>query len=132
MNRLTSQVINKFNNVEDNRIIEFVDAITNDIKNKNIAVTEYLKCILSMLVVQLGLYFKAIDQINKEDKVSSTDDYKRVAKSPAISVAEKAHDKILELMDKISLSPLAEAKIKKLSSNDSETSAQELLDDLIS
>lgn len=132
MNKLTSEILNKIQNVEDERVIEFMDHITKDIKERKIAVTEYLKVILSMLVTQFVLYIKAVDQISKEDKVSSTDDYKRVAKSPAIAVADKAHDKILELLDKISLSPLAEAKVKKLNKDDAETSAQELLDDLIS
>ena len=59
MNRLTSQVINTVNEVTDVRVINFMDAVTTDIKERKIKVTEYLKCILSMLVVQLVLYFKA-------------------------------------------------------------------------
>lgn len=130
MNRLTSEIINKIQTVDDPRVIDFMDKITTDIKNRKIAVTEYLKVILSMLVTQFVLYIKAVDQINKEETVSSTDDYKRVAKSPAIAVAEKAHDKIVELLDKISLSPLAEAKVKKLNKDD-DTDAKELLEELI-
>ena len=130
MNKLTSEIINKIQTVDDQRVIDFMDSITTDIKERKIKVTEYLKVILSMLVTQFVLYIKAVDQINKESKVSSTDDYKRAAKSPAISVAQKAHDKIVELLDRISLSPLSEAKIKKLNSND-EADAQKLLDDLI-
>ena len=130
MNKLTSEIINKIQKVDDERVIDFMDNITTDIKNRKIAVTEYLKVILSMLVTQFVLYIKAVDQINKEEKVSSTDDYKRVAKSPAISVAEKAHDKIVELLDKISLSPLAEAKVKKLNKDD-DADAKDLLEDLM-
>lgn len=130
MNRLTSQVLNKFHNVEDQRVIDFIDAVTNDVRDKKIAVTEYLKTILSMLVVQLTLYFKAVDQIYDAEKVSSKDVYDRKSKAPEISVLNKAHDKILELMDKISLSPLAEAKVKKLNKDD-DADAKDLLDDLI-
>ena len=131
MNKLTSEIINNIQKVDDQRVIDFMDKITTDIKQRKIAVTEYLKVILSMLVTQFVLYIKAVDQINKEETVSSTDDYKRVAKSPAISVAEKAHDKIVELLDKISLSPLAEAKVKKLNKDD-DLDAKDLLNDLIS
>ena len=130
MNKLTSEIINKIQNVDDKRVIDFMDDITTDIKNRNIKVTEYLKVMLSMLVTQFILYIKAVDQINKESSVTSTDDYKRVAKSPAISVAQKAHDKIVELLDRISLSPLSEAKIKKLNKSDDQDSS-ELLDKLI-
>lgn len=130
MNKLTAEIINKIQTVDDERVIDFIDDITTDIKNRKIKVTEYLKVMLSMLVTQFVLYVKAVDQINKESSVSSTDDYKRAAKSPAIAVAQKAHDKIVELLDRISLSPLSEAKIKKLNSSEEE-SAQEILNELV-
>ena len=131
MNNLTKEVINRVNEVTDQRVIDFIDAVTNDVKKKKIDQTEYLKCILSMLVVQLVLYFKAADQIFEGDKVSSKDVYERKAKAPEIAVMQKANDKILELMDKISLSPLSAAKVKKLTKNDDDVDAQELLDELI-
>lgn len=130
MNRLTSQVINKINKVDDERVIDFIDSVTNDIKTRKIEVTEYLKVILQMLVAQLVLYFKSADEVFKNNALSSTDDYKRKSKAPEIAVMEKSHDKILELLDKIALSPLSSAKVKKLSKDD-DLDAKELLDELV-
>ena len=67
-----------------------------------------------MILSQLVLYFKSLDEINTEDQVSSTDSYSRKAKMPAISVMQKAHDQILVLLDKILASPTALAKVSKL------------------
>ena len=71
------------------------------------------------------------DNIFAKNEVSSEDSYKRKAKAPEISIMQKSHDQILNLLDKISLSPLSSAKIKKLTSNNDDESAQEYLDALI-
>ena len=84
-----------------------------------------------MLASQLVIYYKALDAIFGKDDVSTTDLYDRKAKAPEISILQKAHDQILALLDKLSLSPIVKAKLKKLNSSD-EATAEQLLNDLIS
>lgn len=90
----------------------------------------YTKIILTMLVPQLLLYFRALDEINTSTKLSTSDAYARTAKSPEIQVLQKCNDQILNLLDKLCLSPMERAKIKRLSKDENED-AKKLLDELI-
>lgn len=127
--KLQEEIISNFGNL-DSRVESFLKKTITDINTKGIKVTDYTKMILELLVVQLVLYYKAFDEINEDTSVSSEDSYNRKAKSPAISIMQKANDQILVLLDKIALSPLSSAKVKKLNKND-EDDAQELLEALI-
>lgn len=127
--KLQEEIISNFGNL-DSRVESFLKKTITDINTKGIKVTDYTKMILELLVVQLVLYYKAFDEINEDTSVSSEDSYNRKAKSPAISIMQKANDQILVLLDKITLSPLSSAKVKKLNKND-EDDAQELLEALI-
>ena len=113
MNDLTKEILEQ-NNIVDERVILFLDGVINELKTAGIPITDYAKLILNMLSAQLILYYKAQDEIFEDAKVSSEDSYKRKAKSPAISIMQTANDKIINLMDKIGLSPLTAAKISKL------------------
>lgn len=114
---LKQEVLQDYPNI-DSRIENFLDRIVNELNTRNIASTNYTKIILSMLVVQLMVYYKSYDDMNSANNVSSKDAYNRTSKSPAISIMQTAHDKILNLMDKICLSPLSSAKVYKLQQND--------------
>ena len=132
MKALTKEVICSVNNkIEDIRITDFLDKVVNDLEEKQIEISNYVKIILTMLVSQLILYYKAADAIFGSTQVSSKDNYDRKAKAPEISVMQKSHDQILNLLDKISLSPLSAAKIKKLNQDDSEDTAEKLLSELV-
>lgn len=115
----------------DKRVEQFLDKTISALEEQKVTITDYTKMILSMLVAQLVLYYKACDSALQSDKVSSEDAYKRKAKMPEISIMQKSHDQILHLLDKIALSPLSSAKIKKLNSTDGDETAQEYLDALI-
>lgn len=132
MNALTQETINSINKIEDERIISFIDKVVNDLNEKHIEISNYIKIILTMLVSQLVLYYKACDAIFSNNKVSTKDLYERNAKAPEIAVMQKSHDQILNLLDKITLSPMSSAKIKKLNQVDDEETAQAILNDLIS
>lgn len=127
--RLRDEIISGFTDL-DPRVIDYLDKVISDVNLNKSNTTEYTKIILGMLVVQLVLYYKAADEMMESNKVTSKDNYNRFAKSPVISVFNKANDQILILLDKIGLSPMQKAKIKKLNSSD-EADAKELLDDLI-
>ena len=113
MNQLTTDIAAS-TNVTEPRAVLFLDGVISELQSAGIPITDYIKLILNMLIAQLVLYYKAQDEIFEDAKVSSEDSYKRKAKSPAISIMQTANDKILNLMDKISLSPLSKAKVDKL------------------
>ena len=127
---LKTEILSDFNSL-DHRVEKFIDKTIAALEGQKLEITDYTKMILSMLVTQLILYYKACDLVLDTDKVSSEDAYKRKAKAPEISIMQKCHDQILNLLDKISASPLSKAKIKKLNSGD-DSSAQEYLEALIS
>jgi phage terminase small subunit len=83
-----------------------------------------------LLANQLKLYYLALDAIDAEKKVSSQDDYKRVSKNPAIAVLNHSHQEIINIMQKLSLSPFDKAKLKRVQNGEDEDS-EELLDKLI-
>ena len=72
----------------------------------------------------------SIDAIEAEKKVSSEDNYKRQAKNPAIAVMNNAHKEILNILQKLSLSPFEIAKLKRLNNAGDDESAEQLLKEL--
>lgn len=115
------------NNKIDSRIESMLDCVINSLDPNHKG--DYSKIILTMLVPQLILYFQALDEINTNKKLSTSDVYSRTAKSPEIQVLQKCNDQILNLLDKLCLSPLEKSKLKRLNKDDE--SARELLDALI-
>jgi len=126
---LKNQILSKYDKVDD-RVNSFLDKVISDLNAKKIAITDYTVLILNMLVAQLVLYFKAVDDVMNTENVTNSDAYNRKSKTPEIAVLQKSNDQILNLLDKISLSPLSAAKIKKLNKSDDQDSS-ELLDKLI-
>ena len=112
----------------DSRIEELLDCVINSLEPSHKG--DYSKIILTMLVPQLILYFRALDEVNKTEKLSTKDDYSRTAKSPEIQILQKCNDQILNLLDKLCLSPMEKAKINRISKSETVTGA-ELLDALI-
>ena len=115
----------------DIRVIEFLSRVYMDCVDKNEKLSNYFYCCLDLLANQLKLYYLGCDAIDSNKNISSTDDYKRVSKNPAIAVMSHAHQQILDILEKLGLSPFASAKIKRLNNVDDAESAQELLDNLI-
>jgi len=110
----------------DSRILEFLNYVIYEIElNDN-----YSKIILNMLIPQLIIYYKALDVIKTNKEVSHKDDYSRISKSPEIAVMQKANDQILNLLDKLAISPMEKAKIKRINKDDGD-SANELLANLM-
>lgn len=125
---LRDEIIGDFNNL-DNRVIKFIDRTIVDL-SKNEEITEYGKSLLGMLVMQLIVYYKAVDEVIKSTQLRNEDVY-RTSKSPELQVLQKTHDQILSILDKLAISPYNKAKVKKLNSNDDGEKARELLADII-
>lgn len=115
----------------DPRIILYLEHVVNEIgKDK---VTDYTKVILGMLVPQLIIYYRSLDELNTKNDLTNENKYYGKSKSPVIIIMQKANDQILNLLDKISLSPMTKAKIKKLNTTEVNTtsSGEKVLNKLI-
>ena len=117
---------------KDDRVKVFLSRVFEDVKKANDEkLSNYFYCCLDLLANQLSIYYLSVDALNVNKNLSSTDDYKRVSKNPAIAVMAKAHQQILDLLEKLSLSPFQKAKLKKLNATDDDESAEDLLENLI-
>ena len=117
-------------NKYDERVIEYLINISKSLKEQNVN-DEYYYCMFDLLVIQLHLYYSSCDQLMKLKDLTSEDNYKRLVKSPLIGVLQKCHSQILDIMQKLSISPIEKAKLKRLNTADDNESAEELLNSLI-
>ena len=115
----------------DDRVIEFLSRVYEDVKEQNAKINNYFFVTLDLLANQLLLYFRALDAINADASLSTEDSYKRQAKSPQIAILNHAHQEIIKILDDYGLSPFASAKIKRLNNGDNDEDAEELLDSLV-
>lgn len=115
----------------DERVLVFMSRVYEDCINDNAKLTNYFYCCLDLLATQLKLYFIASDIIDEQKKISSEDSYRRISKDPSISVLNKCHEQILNILAKLSLSPFDKAKLKRVQSGEDLDSAEELLDSLV-
>lgn len=116
---------------EDSRVITFISRVYDDCVKNNENLSNYFYCCLDLLCVQLKLYYMALDALNTEKTLASEDNYKRIAKSPHIMILNKSHQEILNILQKLSLSPFEKAKLKRLNNSDDAESAEALLNNLI-
>lgn len=105
----------------DPRIILYLEHVVNEIGKDQ--VTDYTKVILGMLVPQLIIYYRSLDELNTKNDLTNENKYYGKSKSPVIIIMQKANDQILNLLDKISLSPMTKAKIKKLNTTEENTNS---------
>lgn len=114
----------------DERVLVFLTRVYEDCMKNNDKLSNYFYCCLDLLAEQLKLYYLGVDAINANKNLSSTDDYKRVSKNPCIAILNHAHQEILNILQKLSLSPFEQAKLKRLNNGDGDESAEELLKSL--
>ena len=129
MKNIDKDVLAIYGKKVDARVETFMQNIAKDIDTQKKPYTQYTRMILTLMVSQLVLYYKALDEM-EANNVESQDSYKRKSKAPSIAIMQKANDQILHLMDKIGLSPLESAKIRKLNKSTDDESAEELLAEL--
>lgn len=126
-----NSILKSFDDYEE-RVLDFLEYVLDELKSKERDVNNYTLVILQLLAAQLSIYFKAMDEV--EHNVTETNDtkYGTIRKiKPEVVVFNQAHKEITRLLDKLGMSPLERAKIKKLNTNDDE-SAQDILEDLLS
>lgn len=114
----------------DDRVIDYLINITKSIKGQE-ATDEYYYCMFDLLVVQLHLYFTSCDQLMQLKDLTSEDNYKRLAKTPIVGILQKCHANILDIMQKLSLGQMEQAKLNRLKGNKDDESAEALIDKLI-
>lgn len=129
--KLSKDIISNRYKDYDQRIIDFLNNIYEDVRENNSKINNYFFVTFDLLANQLLLYFRALDAINNDAALSTEDSYKRQAKSPNIAILNHAHQEIMKILDDYGLSPFASAKIKRLNNTDDSESAQDLLNNLI-
>ena len=100
-------------------------------KNNPSNINNYFFNTLDLLCAQYEVFFMSYDALREAGKVNQDDRYHRQAKNVNITVMTRASKEILDIMDKLSISPVIKAKVNKLNKEDDAESAQELLDKLI-
>lgn len=123
-----NSIIARYGKYSD-EVIDYIININNLIKDKDN--DDYYYCIYDLLSTQLFLYFSAKNQLLEDTKLTTTDSYARTAKSPLVGLLNRCHANILDIMQKLSLGQMEQAKLKRLNKNDDEESASELIDKLI-
>ena len=116
----------------DDRVLVFMSRVYEDCINNNDKLSNYFYCCLDLLATQLKLYFIASDIIDEQKKISSEDSYRRISKDPSISVLNKCHEQILNILSKLSLSPFDKEKLNRLKNGDDTEDAEALLEKLTS
>lgn len=122
MDKLLNELISEYNKLDD-RVVNYLQHVINEINISEKNVSDYTKVVLSMLVPQLIIYYRSLDDLNDNDELTNENKYYGKSKSPVILIMQKANDQILNLLDKISLSPLSRAKIKKLNTTEENNNA---------
>ena len=123
-----NSIIARYGKYSD-EVIDYIININNLIKDKDN--DAYYYCIYDLLSTQLFLYFSAKNELLENTKLTTTDSYARTAKSPLVGLLNRCHANILDIMQKLSLGKMEQAKLKRLNKNDDDESAQQLIDKLI-
>lgn len=117
----------------DQRTQDMMENIVKQLAKQEKEVNDYALVILQLVAVQFEIYFKALDDVIRDGIVNSTQVGDRIINQPKpqLEALQKSNTQITRLLDKIGISPLEAAKIKKLNKNDDEESGAELLNSLI-
>ena len=117
----------------DQRTQDMMENIVKQLAKQEKEVNDYALVILQLVAVQFEIYFKALDDVIRDGIVNSTQVGDRTINQPKpqLEALQKSNTQITRLLDKIGISPLEAAKIKKLNKNDDEESGAELLNSLI-
>lgn len=110
--------------------VEFLINAYNAVKELNNKTNDYYYCIFDLLATQVYLFFSTKNQLLGLKDLTTTDAYQRAAKSPIISVLNKSHSNIMDIMQKLSLGQMEQAKLKRLNNCGEDESAQDLLNKL--
>ncbi len=119
----------------DQRTQDNLEIILKEVSKQGKELSEYSLVMFQLLAVQFEIFYKAYDAIS-EGIVNTTQVGERTvhAPKPQLEALQKANVQINNMLKSLGLSPLEQAKIKKLNENPAsrEESATELFSELIS
>lgn len=131
MKTVNKYIQEHFSNVDDrikiklNRVYEEVES------NNSNNINNYFYNALDLLCAQYEVFYLAYDALKEAGKINQDDKYNRTAKNINITVMTRASKEILDIMDKLSISPVIKAKVKKLNNDTEDESTEALINDLI-
>lgn len=117
----------------DERTRDMMDNIVKQIIEQQKNPNDYALVVLQMLAVQFEIYFKALDSLGTDivDKFE-LHGAEMSRPKPELDMLQKANNQISKLLKDLGLSPLEDAKIRKLKEKSTgEQSGAELLSQLI-
>lgn len=115
----------------DDRIKQKLSRVYEEVeKNNPNNINNYFFNTLDLLCAQYEVFFMSYDALREAGKVNQDDRYHRQAKNINITVMTRASKEILDIMDKLSISPVIKAKVNKLNKDDDSESAEEILNEL--
>ena len=129
MELIKSDVLENFKTY-DVRVKNNLSLIIDELISKKTKVSSYLLIILELLSTQYTIYYRALDQINTSSDLTGHDSQKRKSKIPELSALQKAYTEIIRLLDKLALSPIEDARLKRLKEKSSEEEANDAYDAL--
>ena len=130
MKKFTDNVIRKRYEQYGDKTVDFLINVYNALADVDKDLNDYYYCVFDLLVIQVYLYITTQEQLLNSSDLTSKDNYNRMAKSPLIAILQKCHSQILDILQKLSLGKLEQAKLKRLKIED-ESSAEEILNKLI-
>ena len=132
MKKLNEYILEHFSNVDERIKIKLSRVFDEVQKNNQNNINNYFYNALDLLCAQYEVFYLAYDAIKESGKINQDDKYNRTAKNINITVMTRASKEILDIMDKLSISPVVKAKVKKLQQKDDDEETKELLNELIS
>lgn len=116
----------------DSRTQDMLDYTIKQLYAQGKEPNDYALVIIQMLAAQFEIYFKSLDALKDEIvNVCNIGDRIIHAPKPQLDSFQKSSNQITKLLDKLGLSPLESAKIKKLSKVDAEDDAKETYDKIL-
>ena len=104
----------------DQRVQDMIEYTITELMKLDKTPNEYALVLIQLLADQFEIHFKAKDEVG--DSIVQTydvGDRKISHAKPQFEAQQKAQTQIIRLLDKLGLSPLEKAKIKKLNEKDS-------------
>jgi phage terminase small subunit len=129
MKLIKSDILENFKTYDD-RVKNNLSLIIDELILKKTQVSSYLLIILELLATQYTIYYRALDAVNTSTDLTGNDSQKRKSKIPELSALQKAYTEIIRLLDKLALSPIEDARLKRLKEKSSEEEANEAYDEL--
>lgn len=107
----------------DTRTQDMLEIVLKETKKQGKELSEYSLVIFQLLAIQFEIYYKAYDSLDK-NIVDEIDLHggKLTKTKPQLDALQKANTQISKLLKDLGLSPLEQAKIRKLNSKDDEDS----------